>query len=205
MDFIRFFDFKPGQTQEQWRDKLIRGLNALYDRHRKLDIVSDLKNASSDYLLSINETAKITISSASTPLNIEVQDGWYEMRIQFDQGSFAADQTTQLNPNNTTYVGAFNRLNAIFDTSIATDELDVSTASEDYVNFGSLSAQYIKCEILVFGDERSFSWSSRGSNSGNERLLNGVTQWNSTTDYTSLGTLVVGESVTGICYVKRIA
>src|SRR5688572_8161515 len=149
MDFIRFFKKKPGETPEQYNDRLVRSLNALGSRVQgdvssgieglesrveDLELVTtviDLTSASSDYTLSVNETAKINITAASTPLNIAISAGKYEIDILFDVSTFAANSVFGIQANNAASVGNFIRFALKGSTTFATDEIDVSIAAQD--------------------------------------------------------------------------
>jgi hypothetical protein len=167
--------------------------------------IKDLTSAASDYSLSINETAKINITAASTPLNIAVSDGWYEIAIVFNQSTFSADRAVSLDPNNTTHTNEMSRSNVLFDVNVATDELDVSEATESTLSVGSASFFSINAKIVIFGNHKEWEWRARGLVTGNRRMFFGNSYWNSSTAWTSLGTLQCVEVVTGICYVTRVA
>jgi len=206
MDFIRFFDLKAGQAIDRWRSGIIRSLNALSSRHHKLDTVADLTNAPSDYRLSVGETAKISISAASTPLNIACEDGVYEIRIAFDHMSFAADSDFYIQANNTEDIGGYNRCDLRASTTFATDEVDVVDSNGNgHFDTAAMRYQHITGTITIigavsFGNCIAFGVTLAGSR---HTAIVG-TRWDTAT-HTSLGTIVLSEAATGICYVKRIA
>jgi hypothetical protein len=226
MDFIRFFDLSKAETVQDWIKKTVRLLNSLASRIQgsvsegiegletqvgKLNTVVDLTSASSDYELSVNETAKITITAASTPLNIAVEDGVYELHMEFDATSFAADQAVQLDINNTTYVGTVAFVGLEANTAIATDEVDARDAGVDGHRFypASLVRPQTACGRLIITSANSGTTSlmseARGRSVAGLNYIFHISTRMTGTPHTSLGTLQVGEVATGVCYVKRIA
>lgn len=210
MDFIRFF---IGEEDK----KRVRSLNALASSIQSrtenletsvglLNTVVDLTSASSDYELSVGETAKINITVATTPLHIAVEDGVYEIKMLFDSGSFAADQTIELQANNTTYAGEFTMITLSGDTAIATDEVDVATVANDTYVLGINSRPRIFSGTLtISGLLSGLSGIFYAVVTGSSRIRCNATWRSGSVAHTSLGTLSIGEDATGIIYVKRIA
>lgn len=174
----------------------------------KVNAVVDLTSAVADYSLSVNETAKINITAASTPLNIAVEDGVYEVNILFDNSTFAAGQPTALNPNNTTYANGFSFTASRADVGFATDEIDVteSTAQTTHViDPGSLTPRQIEIKLTIFGTISSIVTTMHCNTSANNRIVQSASYWNNGVVHSSLGTLSIVEAATGVCYVKRLA
>lgn len=173
-----------------------------------LNTVKDLTSATSDYSLSVNETAKIDITAASTALNIAVSDGVYEMNMVFDESTFASDGQVIFQPNNQDHAGEFFYVGERFSDAIATDELDVSDggAARDniFFAFSATTPRAMRAKITILGTRSSCFSELFGTQSGNPADQAVKTSWVATA-WTSLGTLVLPEDATGICYVKRIA
>ncbi len=228
-DFIRFFKKKEGETPEQYNDRLVRSLNALASRVQGdvssgiegletrvdtleddtglLNTVVDLTSAVADYALSVNETAKITITAASTNLHISVTNGVYEINAIFDDTTFGANQTISLNPNNTTYVGEVKVIRMIGDTSIATDEYDTATADVDAHAFsgGAISPRHFHSKLIISGMISDMHTNLTGTTGGTRRMISASSVWAGSAAHTLLGTLSIGEVASGTLYVTRIA
>jgi hypothetical protein len=206
-EFIRFFTQKQAETDDQYNRTLVRSLNALGVRLQKVNTVIDVTSETSDYSLSVNETAKITISAASTPLNIATMDGKYSISMDFDISTFASDQTLLFQVNNTDYTNEFliTRLNA--STALATDEVDTAdvTANNHRFTPGTFSPYRIDCELVIRGNQSSLMSYAYGTNSTNRFISFTGSVRNASPAHTSLGTLNLGEACTGVLYVKRQA
>lgn len=189
---------------QRWLDETIRKLNsALQPR------VIDLTNVSTDYELSVGETAKITITAASTALNVAVEDGVYEIDLIFDPTTFAADQTIALNPNNTTYVGLLGFLADLDSTAIATDETDTVDVNVDEHRFSGsvmMRPHHAWGRLTILGNRTSMFFKCRGRTvAGVNYKFDGSTSGDIAVPHTSLGTVLTGEACIGMAYVKRIA
>jgi hypothetical protein len=174
----------------------------------KLNTVVDLTSAVADYSLSVNETAKINITAASTPLNIAVTNGSYDFRIVFDPSTFAADSTFYLQINNADKTGAVIKSADRASTAFATDEVDTNDAACDgHLDLGGLTNMellHITGSLTIMGAFSSMSgrvWGQTGA--GVEHMVDISTHWAGT--HTSAGTIVISEAATGVCYVKRTA
>lgn len=174
----------------------------------KLNTAVNTTAETSDYSLSVGETAQIDITTASTPLNIAVEDGVYEITILFDPTTFAVDSSFVLNTNNVTHAGEFTRVSLRGDTTIATDEVDASVLAVDGHLDHSINGQYIQvtATIIIMGSISSATCISfyMPQATGVPRIATVSTLWTAAA-HTSLGTLVVSEAVTGVVYVKRTA
>ena len=186
-------------------DNLVLWLSSFYDG---LTSPIDLTSATSDYELSVGEVAKITISAASTPLNIAVEDGVYEIDLSFDPTTFSADRVVQLDINNAAQTGlvAFNGY--ISGTVIATDEFDASDATTDSHRFIGIVASipdHAWGRLIIRGSRSSFFAETKGQTLAGDTYLYKLSTRFGNAPHTSLGTLQIGEAATGVCYVKRIA
>lgn len=182
---------------------------------RDLELVAgvvDLTGATADYPLSVNETAKINITAASTPLNIAVEDGVYELHIIIDPETFAADSNANLQLNGADQTGEIYRNTTRISESIATDEIDTDFSNADDRFYFVYDLGRI-CSIRATLHKRSSDAYCHNSTilytlPGGVALLHtddNKSYWPSASDWTSMGNLVFTEAATGVCYVKRIA
>ncbi len=172
----------------------------------KLGTVVNTTALMSDYALAVNETAVVNITAASTPLNIAVEDGVYQMDLLFDSATFGADQNIDLQANNTTYAGEFLRVSITGDASIATDEVDVVESDEgEYELAVGTRPRCITARLVIDGMLSSVVSGFYGTTAGNRRLRQLYTWRDGSVAHTSLGTLSIGEVATGVLYVKRMA
>jgi hypothetical protein len=180
-----------------------RNAGAIRDLELVANVV-DLTSATEDYPLSVNETAKITISAASTPLNIAVEDGVYEIDLIFDRSTFAADRSVGLQANNATGVGlyTFEGIQA----TVASTTMQVLSTDEHRFTGGILSRP-IACygRLYIFGTNSTLLSHANGTTLAGDSYLYETSTRRSSFTHTSLGTLVTGEACTGVAYVKRIA
>ncbi len=165
----------------------------------------DLSNATSDYNLQVGEEAVINFTNAITvPLRIATQSGtYYEMDlISFVQLRTGINRAIFLNPNNTTYSNAF-----LFMNIYHTDDLGLGSGKFTYGGFritwaGAHARVYIH-NITVAKSVKSFThtWDTYRSSISIE-----LTYWNDTTTaWTSLGTIVFPQAYSGYILVRRLA
>lgn len=182
-------------------------INEAIDTINRLHTIKNVTAETSDYSLIPGETVQIDISAASTPLNIAVENGVYEMVMQFDPGTFSADRQVSISPNNTTYANAFTR-HVLFGESNAATEAQAANATESSFVFTTGTIHYIKAELIIDGNFRTLGILDVGcTTGGNRRTVVGDSYWNSSTAYTSAGTIMISgsDAVTGVCYMKRVA
>lgn len=179
---------------------------ALVSAVGKLNTVVNTTSESSDYDLSVGETAVINITAASTPLNIAVEDGVYELELLFESSTFGADQDIDLQANNTTYVGEFGRISLIADTAIATDEVDTVIADMDSYELAVGSRpRVITARLVISGNISGMRVGSYGVTAASRRIRETYIWRDGSVAHTSLGTLSIGEAATGVMYVHRVA
>jgi hypothetical protein len=173
----------------------------------KLTTVKDLTSATEDYALSVNETAKIDISAASTDLHIALEDGVYEIFLIFSPATFASDRVIGLLPNGQQYANEFTQIMLRGDTSITTDEVDVITQTLNNHRFSgvALKPNQINSVLTISGNMSYLMSEAVGTNSGNLNITKTSTTWDQSTAHESAGSIEIGEAATGVCYVKRIA
>lgn len=195
--------------------RLQKWLDILYDALRdasKLNTIVNTTSLSSDYALSVGETAQIDITTDSVPLNIAVEDGWYEITIEYDISTFSADRAIALEINNTTYTNDFLITKFVASTGLATDEVDTNDATADShlmtigLAGGSTIKPYRVDASLVISGQRSKLFAIHYGTSTGTRVAGYVHSIrNNTPAHTSLGTLNSGETCTGTVYVHRRA
>jgi hypothetical protein len=167
----------------------------------------DLTNATSDYMLQVGEEAYISFSNTtSVPLRIATQSGtYYECHLVCSNTggtSGGANAPVYLNPNNTTYSNSFlyvevyrntSNLGSNYFTYSAFRVGAVFTSSVFYVtNF----VQYKNVKGIY--DEYGLSYDYPG-------LIIFSTDWRDTTTlWTSLGTITFPQSSSGYILVRRL-
>lgn len=187
-------------------DSLEDVVTALVTAVGKLNTVVNTTSLSSDYSLSVNESAVINITAADTPLNIAVGDGMYVIDIIFDSGTFAADQTIVIMPNGSNYTGEFTHVRFRASTSIATDEVDTFDGALNNHRLAATITPYrISARLIISGTNSVMTSDAHGTTSSVAEWQRHTTAWDNSTAHTSLGTLSVGEVATGTCYVRRMA
>ena len=171
----------------------------------KLTTVKDLTSATEDYALSVNETAKIDISAASTDLHIALTDGVYTIDLEFDGSTFASDQTITLNGNGSTHTNEFSFVVFRGSTALATDEVDVGDGTTDFhrLTNSSTTPLYVNARLVINGTRSRLLSQYLTDTSGTLSIGSCGSSWTAEA-LTSLS-LETGEAATGVCYVKRIA
>jgi hypothetical protein len=172
----------------------------------RLCTTQDLTGAEEDYYLAIGETAKVNITSASTPLHVACENGVYEINIIFDKTTFAADSGCGLQVNNQDFVGEFIRGLLRGATDIATDEVDMSDAAADRHWQGtSTRLMQLKGTVTIMDGFSAASAHVFGidTTTNVENIIVLSTYWAGT--HYSLGTILLSEDATGVCYLRRTA
>lgn len=176
--------------------------------------VVNLTSATSDYALSVGETAYINFSSeASIPLNVATEDGLYEIEIYTLLNASAIDATMRLLPNNISSGTAFQSFVDYVDKQ-TTDSTGSLTWAAYHINgdpaFRLWSASgRTKLEVSTFIEAKTIfehSLARRVLNATtNIRPLTAYSSWNdTTTDWTSLGTITCSVAISGKIVIKRI-
>jgi hypothetical protein len=167
--------------------------------------IKDLTRLSNDYPLQPGEVVKLTYNLATTvPLNIATVPGEYELTIHGDRTiTVANDNSLILNPNNTTYSSAFSRIQVEIFTS--SQSISSITAENSFV-LGFNRVEYLKSIISTFTNSKIIGTRSLRTNttavvySGDDLGTWGDT----TTPWTSLGTLVFPYAQSGVIVIKRV-
>ncbi|MBX0312568.1 MAG: hypothetical protein JHC31_12500 [Sulfurihydrogenibium sp.] len=169
----------------------------------------DLTNASSDYMLQVGEEAIINFSNASNvPLHIATQSGtYYEMDAVLSNNvgtSSGSSNPIYLNPNNTTYSNAFNGVNIYRNTGDSSVSSSTDTVSAFKIGWAVSS---IRAYVVNFTTNKHTTvlYSQTGV-SGTPTIVVNACYWNDTsTAWTSLGTITFPQSSSGYILVRRLA
>jgi len=162
-----------------------------------------------DLVLGIGQSANITATAAtSIPLHIACGDGQvYEIDID---GSFilaAASTASYLAPNNTTYANAFAHLYTTSNYTAATVTLGGVTETFFSLDTGlGTSIQNGSCIIFTSTANKKGHGFSKGGTTTDECGSQFAVRWNDTTTvWSSLGTVIMPNAWTGTVVVRRIA
>jgi hypothetical protein len=167
----------------------------------------NLTNATSDYPLAVGEEAIINFSNAtSVPLHIATQDGTvYEMYlIPSNPGgtSGGSNNPIYLNPNNTTYSNAFIYAELVRISNEGTSTYQ--TLSSFRIGFSFSSIQCIIINRTVYKNIKGY-YDVYGVSGGYPYLTVFSTDWRDTTTlWTSLGTISFPQSTSGQVLVRRL-
>jgi len=171
--------------------------------------IVDLTDATSDYDLQIGQKAIITLSNnTSKPLRIATGNGRIYKMIIAPSNNFSNSGATAgdilLQPNNTTYNNAFRN------TLIYRDLPSFSSAYATnanafrigyFISFINLTIQNFTTAKLIMGN--LLMW---GASSNFPSIEINISAWNDTTTaWTSLGTLIFPQSTSGKVIVERLA
>lgn len=168
--------------------------------------VVDLSSVTEDYALSVGETAIISCSGAtSVPLHVAVAGYKYELSIFCTSLVDSSNgDWVQLNPNNTTYSGQFfwNRLYQYNGGYSGGD-----TGTNDYFIVGAGLLRNSETHLYTATGGKSWQCVMGKAFTGNTNtrvmIMDGV--WDDTTTvWSSLGTIVFPVAWTGMVVIKRI-
>ena len=166
--------------------------------------IVDLSAATSDYLLSPGEVAKITYSSAtSVPLHIATEEGEYELKLSAAPVlTSCTDGIGYLNPNNTTYSNAIKRHYA--NGSSSTMTVGLSTESAFLANAHRMIAAKLHITTLTSG-KHVLGQLGYINNAGAYSTQTNTLIWGDTTTvWFSLGTITFATAQSGTITVRRI-
>jgi hypothetical protein len=169
----------------------------------------DLSNASSDYLLQVGEEAYVSFSNASSvALHIATQSGtYYEIDVVLSNNtgtSGGSNNPVYLNPNNTTYSNAFNYVE-VYRTASDSSAGSTSTTYNAFRIGGAITS--IRAYITNFTSNKHTNvlTSTTGVSSAPIITISSC-YWNDTsTAWTSLGTISFPQSSSGYILVRRLA
>jgi hypothetical protein len=169
----------------------------------QLNTPVDLTSASSDYLLGVGETAFLNYTAAtSIPLHVQTQEGEYELSIIGSDFSVTpVNDNSTLLPNGTTYSNAFSRW--ILRGTGITVSASADTISSFYFSYGRTQRSTVKISTVTTGKHINSIGAFKSTTANytdNENVL-----WNDTTTaWTSLGTITLAVAQTGKIVIKRI-
>lgn len=188
------------------------------DSYDSTNQIIDLSAATSDYLLGVGETAKITYSGVtSRSLRVKTEEGVYELSI--DQPYVTTNSVeggVSLSPNETTYANSF-----VFSESRTDNAVNVSDGAASWSGWhnGATSGTFaIGYVYIMTGKYRISTRTNSKSITGQCVRLGGTTAplsmqnevfagiWKDTTTvWSSLGKITFPFAQSGIIYIKRIA
>jgi hypothetical protein len=175
--------------------------------HRDIAGRVDLSNATEDYPLAVGEEAIINFTDAtSVPLHIATQDGTvYELHlIPSNPGgtSGGGNNPIYLNPNNTTYSNAF--VYASLYRNSAGSNSDYITNSAFKIGHGYSAVYCIIINRTVYKNIRAY-FDVYGLSPDYPTIVISSIDWrDTTTPWTSLGTITFPQSTSGQILVRRI-
>ena len=167
----------------------------------------DLTNATSDYMLQVGEEAIVNFTNAtSVALHIATQSGtYYEMDVVVSNNvgtSGGVGAPVYLNPNNTTYSNAFSYVTVYRNTGSS------GSSSAAYSAFRlSWAAGDIRVYLINFTTHKSVKGLDMITGLSEAPVITlYACQWNDTTTaWTSLGTITFPQSTSGYILVRRLA
>jgi len=168
----------------------------------------DLTNATSDYMLQVGEEAIINFTNAtSVPLRIATQSGtYYEMDVICFTPAIKTGSRGEifLNPNNTTYSKAFAFMNVYITDNTSGGSSGKDTYSAFRVSWGSSHTRVYIHNITTAKSVKLLAHMWESSNGC--ALAMELTYWNDTTTaWTSLGTITFPQQTSGYILVRRLA
>lgn len=176
--------------------------------------VSDITAATSDVFLPVGAIVYLTYSSAtSIPVNVQTEEGIYEVEVYNTLNSSAIDGTAKWLPNNTSTGTSFSNVLHYYDYQ--TSDSSGSALWDGWKSMGSaefklwMSSGNMSLKMSTFKDAKTLT--ERGvarrviNNTTSVRPLTSYGFWNdTTTDWTSLGTLECSTALTGKIIIRRI-
>jgi hypothetical protein len=163
----------------------------------------DLSNATSDYNLDVNQEAIINFSNAtSVALHISTTNGtYYQMDIVSSNGNSGSDNPAYLNPNNTTYSNAFTYEEVYRDTG--GQGSNSSTYNSYRIGWAFPS---IRAYITNYTSNKHVNTinSSAGASHSPSIDINTCYWKDTSTAWSSLGTITFPQSTSGFILVKRL-
>jgi len=161
-----------------------------------------------DRVLGVGQITQDSFTSAtSMPLHIACGDGQaYEIDMagNFTPAAGAGINCT-LNPNNTTYASAFTT-GFIYATLGSAPASVISTTSAMVLDGSNGSVYSLLATVFTSTATKQASIRSRSAITGSNYILDTETHWDDTTTvWSSLGTIIMPNAWTGSVVVKRIA
>jgi hypothetical protein len=179
----------------------------IYMEYKAIPYRVDLTNVTTDYLLQVGEEAIIYFSNAtSVPLHIQTQSGtYYEIDVLPSNNAGTSGGTSNhifLNPNNTTYSNAF-KYAEVF--------RNISQFDSHYYTFSSFKIGYAFSKTKMFLENTTTFKSINGISTiygtslDDATIASFSTTWiDTTTQWTSLGTITFPQNTSGYILVRRL-
>lgn len=166
--------------------------------------IKNLDLVTSDYLLKVGETAKRTYTGAtSVPLYVKCEEGEYEVTIKSNTTTITVSTNAALNPNNTTYAGLFSRRGSV--DYVNTVEPLNEVSQNNLLLCGGLCRR-VELKVSTTTASKNVLVHSVGRDTGNTFHLTAGLIWNDTTTvWSSLGTITFPFAQSGTIIIKRIA
>lgn len=159
--------------------------------------------AGADVTLGVGQAAYIDVSGATTvPLHVATGDNQlFDIRMTLQGGGNTASAVT-FNPNNTTYAAAFGHQGYSSSSTGATTTVNGSGESNFVIFTGDVNYCFVTASTKTIA--KIISMDCYGDDSNLQDKLNAGAQWsNTTTAWTSLGTLNFPLGVTGRIWIRR--
>jgi hypothetical protein len=169
----------------------------------------DLTNATSDYMLQVGEEAYISFSNAtSVPLHIATQNGTrYECQLVCSNTggtSGGGNDVVYLNPNNTTYSNAFKYTEVFLNANSSSASGAVATLSSFRIGFAFTVSVFYITNFTQYKNIIGF-YEIYGISCCYPAIHCFSTDWQDTsTAWTSLGTITFPQSTSGYILVRRL-
>jgi len=167
----------------------------------------DLTNATSDYMLKVGEEAIINFTDATNiPLRISTQSGtYYECHLICSNTGGTSGATANrvlLNPNNTTYNNAF--ISVEYHRNASTSTNSANTLSAFMCGFAFSNSVFYITNFTQYKNVKGLI-DAYGITTGFPYLIVFSADWrDTTTNWTSLGTIVFPQASSGYVLIKRL-
>jgi hypothetical protein len=171
--------------------------------------VKDTTSSSPDYALGVGETATVTFSaSTSVPLHIATVEGLYELSVQCDSTTTPGSvKLAYLLPNNTVQTSACYDIYSGYranNTTVAQADNNVSALLLGWCVLWEMTAK-----VSTKTNSKSLLAQALYADSGAASYMavaNIASYWaNTSTAWTSLGTITFGQAQSGIVTIRRIS
>jgi hypothetical protein len=172
-------------------------------------VTIDLTNASTDYNLLIGQTAYINFNSVtSVALHIATQSNtYYELYLASSNNIGTSNGTLGgifLNPNNTTYSSAFLTRGVFVNSTSSSAGVQTLTNNSFYIGFG-FSHLYAKITNITTAKTVVSNFVNWGTPNDIATIDIFANSWNDTTTaWTSLGTIIFPQSSSGYISIRRL-
>jgi hypothetical protein len=181
----------------------------LYMEYKSIPYRVNLTNVINDYPLQVGEEAYIAFTNAtSVPLHIQTQSGtYYELKIITSNNigtSGGVGNNVYLNPNNTTYANAFNGVVIYFNYNDASSSSFKGTFNSFRIGWAIVDTKTFIINYTTHKTIRTLNMQT-GTSAGILSVTIESCVWNdTTTPWTSLGTITFPQSTSGYILIRRL-